>query len=117
VLTGKILRIDNDFTAVDNKPVFKVRCSFDTDQLRLKNGFTGQLKKGLGFQASFMVARRSLWQLLFDKMDDWLNPDAPATTITLPIEQCRQNTTTRYYRLRRSMSCIHCRALPASVAR
>jgi multidrug resistance efflux pump len=82
VLTGKILRIDNDFTPLDNKPFFKVRCSFDTDQLRLKNGFTGQLKKGLGFQASFMVTRRSLWQLLFDKMDDWLNPDAPATAIT-----------------------------------
>jgi len=82
VLTGKIISIDNDFTTIDNKPVFKVRCSFDNDQLYLKNRFTGQLKKGLGFQASFVVTRRSLWQLLFDKLDDWLNPNAPPKTIT-----------------------------------
>jgi len=79
ILTGKIIRIDNDFTAVDNKPLFKVYCSFDSTQLHLKNGFMGHLKKGLSFQSSFTVARRSLWQLLFDKLDDWLNPNAPAT--------------------------------------
>ena len=82
VLTGRIISIDNDFTAIDNKPVFKIRCSFDNDQLHLKNGYTGQLKKGLGFQASFVVTRRSLWQLLFDKLDDWLNPNAPSKTLT-----------------------------------
>ena len=82
VLTGRIISIDNDFTAIDNKPVFKIRCSFDNDQLYLKNGYTGQLKKGLGFQASFVVTRRSLWQLLFDKLDDWLNPNAPSKTLT-----------------------------------
>ncbi len=78
VLTGKIISIDNDYTAVDNKPVFKVRCSFDSAHLSLKNGFSGQLKKGLRYQASFIVARRSLWQLLFDKLDDWLNPGTPS---------------------------------------
>lgn len=77
VLTGKIMAIDNDFTIVSNTPVIKVRCSFDSTQLHLKNGFSGQLKKGLNFQAIFMVSRRSLWQLLFDKMDDWLNPSSP----------------------------------------
>jgi HlyD family secretion protein len=78
VLTGKVISIDNDFTNVDNKPVFKVHCSFDSTQLHLKNGFTAQIKKGLAFQASFTVIRRSLWQLLFDKLDDWLNPNAPS---------------------------------------
>lgn len=82
VLTGKILSIDNDFTPIDNKPLFKVRCSFDSTKMRLKNGYTGQLKKGLGFQASFTVARRSLWQLLFDKLDNWLNPNAPPVNLT-----------------------------------
>lgn len=77
ILTGKIISIDNDFTIVDNKPVFKVRCSFDTTQLHLKNGYKGELKKGLSFQARFIVAERTLWQLLFDKIDDWLNPTAP----------------------------------------
>jgi membrane fusion protein, peptide pheromone/bacteriocin exporter len=82
VLTGKVTAIDNDFTVINNTPVFKVRCSFDSTQLHLKNGFTGTLKKGLNFQARFIVARRSLWQLLYDKMDDWLNPNAPANTTT-----------------------------------
>lgn len=77
ILTGKIISIDNDFTVVDNKPVFKVRCSFDSTQLHLKNGYKGELKKGLSFQARFIVAERTLWQLLFDKIDDWLNPTAP----------------------------------------
>lgn len=82
ILTGKITSIDNDFTAVNNTPVIKVRCSFDSTQLHLKNGFTGHLQKGLNFQANFMVARRSLWQLLYDKLDDWLNPNAPQQTTT-----------------------------------
>jgi len=74
VLTGKVLSVGNDFTVINNKPIFKVRCVFDSKQLHLKNGFSGQLKKGLTLQARFIVARRSLWQLLFDKIDDWLNP-------------------------------------------
>ncbi len=77
VLTGKILSIDNDFSIVNDQPVFKVRCSFDTTQLHLKNGFSGKLKKGLSLQARFVVAERTFWQLLFDKIDDWLNPAAP----------------------------------------
>jgi HlyD family secretion protein len=82
VLTGKVATIDNDFTVINNTPVFKVRCSFDSTQLHLKNGFTGTLKKGLNFQARFIVARRSLWQLLYDNLDDWLNPNAPQKTTT-----------------------------------
>ncbi|TAG13582.1 MAG: HlyD family efflux transporter periplasmic adaptor subunit [Sphingobacteriia bacterium] len=80
VLTGKIVAIDNDFTVINNTPVFKVRCSFDSTLLKLKNGFTGQLKKGMNFQARFIVDRRSLWQLLFDNLNDWLNPIAPPKT-------------------------------------
>ncbi len=78
VLTGKIISIDNDFSLIDNKALFKVRCSFDRNQLLLKNGYRGELKKGLTLQARFIVAERSLWQLLFDRIDDWLNPTAPS---------------------------------------
>ena len=46
----------------------------DSQQLHLKNGFKGNLKKGMTLQARFVVARRSLWELLFDKVDDWVNP-------------------------------------------
>lgn len=74
VLTGSILSIDNDFILMENKPVFKVRCLLDNTQLQLKNGFTGNIKKGMTLQARFVVTQRSLWQLLFDKIDDWVNP-------------------------------------------
>lgn len=74
ILTGKIISIDNDYTVIDNQPSFKVRCRLDSQQLCLKNGFKGNLKKGMALQARFVVTRRSLWQLLFDKVDDWVNP-------------------------------------------
>lgn len=74
ILTGKIISIDNDYTVIDNQPSFKVRCRLDSQQLYLKNGFKGNLKKGMALQARFVVTRRSLWQLLFDKVDDWVNP-------------------------------------------
>lgn len=86
ILTGKIISIDNDFSIVENKPVFKVRCTFDSTQLHLKNGYKGELKKGLSFQARFVVAERTLLQLLFDKIDDWLNPTAPIVTLTTKKE-------------------------------
>ncbi|MEO5891651.1 MAG: HlyD family efflux transporter periplasmic adaptor subunit [Ferruginibacter sp.] len=76
VLTGKIISIDNDYTIIDNRPAFKVRCFLDGRQLSLKNGFTGNIKKGMTLQARFIVTRRSLWQLLFDKISDWINPVA-----------------------------------------
>lgn len=82
VLTGNVSMIDNDFTIINNIPVFKVRCSFNSTQFLLNNGFKGKIKKGLNFQARFIVARRSLWQLLFDRLDDWLNPNAPSQITT-----------------------------------
>lgn len=77
ILTGKIYSIDNDYIVIDDKPVFKVRCLLDNTQLNLKNGFAGNLKKGMTLQARFITTKRSLWQLLFDTINDWLNPGAP----------------------------------------
>jgi len=73
--TGNVLEISNDIHFVNEKPVFKVRCLLDQEYLQLKNGYKGYLKKGMTLQARFMVTERTLWQLLFDKVDDWLNPN------------------------------------------
>ncbi len=81
VLTGKVLSVDNDFTVINNTTVFKVRCGFDSTQLHLKNGYAAHLKKGLSFQARFIIGERTLWQLLWDKLDDWLNPSAPKKVV------------------------------------
>ena len=52
----------------------KLLCSLDQNFLQLKSGFTGQLKKGMFVSARFELTERSLFDLLYDKIDDWLNP-------------------------------------------
>lgn len=71
---GKIQEIGNDIQMINNTPMFKVLCSLDQNFLQLKNGFKGQLKKGMTVNARFEITERSLFDLLYDKMDDWLNP-------------------------------------------
>lgn len=72
--SGEIESISTDMILSENTPVFKVRCSIDQTFLELPNGFKGDIKKGMTFQARFIINRRSLFQLLYDNMDDWLNP-------------------------------------------
>jgi HlyD family secretion protein len=74
IAKGKVLSIDNDFTLVENQPVFKVKCSFAGTELHTRTGVKGRLKKGMTFQARFILTKRSLFQLLYDKADDWINP-------------------------------------------
>ena len=73
-LTGAITGISSDAYFINNKPFFRVDCALDEHTLTLENGFIGKLKKGMTFQAHFKIAKRSLWDLLYDKADDWLNP-------------------------------------------
>lgn len=72
--TGKIKVIGKDLINVNDTPVFKVICSIDNKELKLKNGVKGQLKKGMTLQARFFVANRSVFDLFYDKIDDWFNP-------------------------------------------
>lgn len=73
-LQGEIIDISDDFILADNTPVFNVKCRLNNDYLELKNGVQGKLKKGMTVNARFMIARRSLFELLYQKSDDWLNP-------------------------------------------
>lgn len=80
--SGKVIDISDDIVVLNgNQPVFKVKCSLSQDHLKLKNGYKGYLKKGMNFTARFTVASRSLYQLLYDKVDDWVNPNVTAKTI------------------------------------
>lgn len=72
--TGKILEISNQPVLTENNYFFKVKCSLDQDCLTLKSGYRGQLKNGLTLTTRFTVTRRSLFQLLYDKADNWMNP-------------------------------------------
>jgi len=73
--TGEIASISADIFTDRGQPYFKVRCLLNEDQLVLKNGYEGKLQRGMTLQARFFVTRRTLFQLIYDKADDWLNPN------------------------------------------
>lgn len=66
--------IDKNVTLQDSKVFFIVRCKMKKRTLSLSNGYCAHVKKGMTLNGRFFVTRRSLWQLLFDKVDDWFNP-------------------------------------------
>ena len=69
-----IYEISGDFLVRDNLPVYRVKCSLGRSELCLRNGYSAGVKKGMSFQARCLVARRTLFQLLTDRADQWLNP-------------------------------------------
>jgi len=74
MLKGRVKEISSDFVLINNSPMFRVRCIMDKSWIVLKNGIRGNLKKGMTIRASFLVAKRSLFQLLYQGIDDWINP-------------------------------------------
>ena len=71
---GQVTEIASDFLIINHRPVFKVKSKLNQPYLKLKNGYTGYLKKGMTLRARFTITERSLWQLLYDKADSWMNP-------------------------------------------
>ncbi len=74
LLKGKVKEIISDVVEIDNQPFFRIRCSIEQNYLTLKNGHKGNLKKGMTLTGRFTLAERSLADLLFDKVDNWMNP-------------------------------------------
>lgn len=74
LLTGKVIDIDKNITLRENQAFFKVRCALDSKELKLKSGYKTQVSKGMTLTTRYIITRRSLFDLLFDKVDDWLNP-------------------------------------------
>jgi HlyD family secretion protein len=77
-----IYEISSDILVVENQPVYRVKCRPERTELFLKNGYSASLKKGMTFQARCLVTRRTLFQLLTDKADKWLNPALQARETT-----------------------------------
>lgn len=76
MLRGKVSSISSDYaTNEQGTPFYKVKCKLDRNYLILKKtGRKGHLKKGMTVNARFMVARKSLFTLLYQNIDEWLNP-------------------------------------------
>lgn len=78
IAKGKVVDIADDLSIISEREAgFLVTCALDTTFLNLPSGQRGEIRKGMTFNARFVVARRSLFQLLYDKVDDWLNPSVP----------------------------------------
>lgn len=66
---GKIINVANDISHFNNIPAYKVLCTVNSDSLNQKSGNPVKLQKGMQLTARFFIARRSLFQLLFEKAD------------------------------------------------
>lgn len=73
-LEGRIIQISDDYVSIDGSPRFRVTVQVDRPYLDLPSGSRAYLRKGMTLRARFHVADRSLWQLLRDDIDGWLNP-------------------------------------------
>ena len=82
LLTGKVIDLDKNITLQDNQAFFKVRCALDSKVMQLKSGYKTQVSKGMTLTTRYIITRRSLFDLLFDKVDDWLNPKLEKQHIT-----------------------------------
>jgi membrane fusion protein, peptide pheromone/bacteriocin exporter len=73
-IPGRISQIAEDFVTVEQRPVFRVEVALDETHLELRGGARGELRKGMSVQARFVLTRRSLLQLLRDRVVDWIEP-------------------------------------------
>ena len=74
LLDGKVIDIDRNITIQGEQAFFKVRCALSSTAMQLQSGYKTQISKGMTLTTRYMITRRSLYDLLFDKVDDWLNP-------------------------------------------
>ena len=76
MLPVRVADVFDDVTVAPDgtRSYYKIHCELATDHLRLKNGYVGYMKKGMVVNGIFTVTRRTLFQLLYDKLDSWLNP-------------------------------------------
>ncbi|MBN1951157.1 MAG: hypothetical protein JW801_08130 [Bacteroidales bacterium] len=71
---ARILTLSEELVVLENQPLLRVQCALDRNYLKRQNGMKGMLRKGMTVNAVFPVARKSLFQLLYQKADDRMNP-------------------------------------------
>lgn len=76
LLTGNVIEIQKNISYDENQNAyFIVYCSMDKNYLKLKNNYKAKVEKGMTLNVRFYLLERTLWQLLFDSLDDWFNPN------------------------------------------
>lgn len=76
MLDGYVAYVSSDcVTDEKGESYFKVKCQLEQNYLVMKRtGAKGYIKKGMSAQVRFMVTRRSLFDLLYQNIDEWINP-------------------------------------------
>jgi hypothetical protein len=75
MLQGEIVDISDDMIVENGSMAFfRVKCIPDKTFLSLKNGHKAFIKKSMSLNTRIVVIRRSLFNLLFDRVDKWFNP-------------------------------------------
>lgn len=78
-IDGNVSEIANDITIVQYQMQgFKVICILNSRSLKYQNK-TVTIKKGMTVTANFILTNRTLAQMLYDKVSDWLNPNIITT--------------------------------------
>ncbi len=74
MLDGVITGISGDIITGGNTALYRVNCLPHSTTLESAGGSVAEVGKGMTFTARVIVNRRSLFNLLWDKADSWLNP-------------------------------------------
>jgi len=74
-LKSKVTNISSEATIIDNKPYYTVKCEFEKEYLKLKNGFKGHLKKGMSLTSRYKIAKKNIIEIIFEKSTNWLDPN------------------------------------------
>jgi membrane fusion protein, peptide pheromone/bacteriocin exporter len=75
LLPGQVIRISADYVQEgESNGAFRVIVQPERGYLQTREGLIGSLKKGMTTNARFFVARRSLWELVYESMDNLFNP-------------------------------------------
>lgn len=73
---GAVIYVSSDYMSDDKgNTYFKVKCQLLQKFLVMKKtGMKGYLKKGMMANVRFMITKRSLFDLLYQNIDEWINP-------------------------------------------
>lgn len=73
---GSVIYISSDnMSGEKGNTYFKVKCQLQQNFLVMKKtGMEGYLKKGMVANVRFMITKRSLFDILYQNIDEWINP-------------------------------------------
>ena len=74
--TGSVMEIDKNISLDKQRPYFRVYCDFEIDELAPKKGYPIRFFKGMTVTTHYYLSRRSLLELIFDKINLWVDPSS-----------------------------------------